>query len=239
MYSLYEFQVVAFTLFKVARIRREIDTVSAWLNIPDLTHLISRFLYRQEQSDSEASSDSDISNHILARPQYHVKVYVYPSAASTYFAPSDKSGLGGMFRERIHSVPTWRNGPARHDCVFVEHSPNLPGFQGLHVAQIRAFLRLKHGKETYPCAVVNWFSTVEDVPCPITGMWKVRRDTDHNGRRILDIVHLNAILRGAHLIGIAGDSFVPKEVDHTNALDVFKSFYVNKYIDYHAHEIAF
>ncbi|KAM6491741.1 hypothetical protein JOM56_012781 [Amanita muscaria] len=43
----------------------------------------------------------------------------------------------------------------------------------------------------------------------------------------------------AHLIGIAGDSFIPSELDHTDSLDAFKSFYVNKFIDYHAHKIAF
>jgi hypothetical protein len=176
---------------------------------------------------------------IDAYPQYHGRINVYPSATSTYFAPSDKSGLKGMFRERIHSIPAWRNGPPRHDCVFVEHTPNLPGFQGLHVGQVYAFLSLKCNWEILPCALVNWFSTVDNMPCPVTGMWKVRRDLDINGRRILDIVHLDAILRGAHLIGIAGDKFIPYELDHTNALDAFKMFYVNKYIDYHAHEIAF
>ncbi|KAM6488994.1 hypothetical protein JOM56_015547 [Amanita muscaria] len=144
-----------------------------------------------------------------------------------------------MFRERIHAVPAWRNGPARHDCVFVEHEPDLAGFRGLHVGQVYAFLKIKHHRETYPCATVNWFSTIGDAPCPITGMWKVRRDVDENGERILDIIHIDTILRSAHLIGIAGDSFIPSELDHTNSLDAFKSFYVNKFIDYHAHEIAF
>jgi hypothetical protein len=144
-----------------------------------------------------------------------------------------------MFRERIHSVPMWRNGPARRDCVFVEHSPDLPGFQGLHVAQVYAFLKLKHNHQIYPCALVNWFSTVENVPCPITGMWKVRRDLDKDGRQILDIIHMDTILRSAHLIGIPGDKFIPYEVNYSNALDAFKTFYVNKYIDYHAHKIAF
>jgi hypothetical protein len=144
-----------------------------------------------------------------------------------------------MFRKRIHAVPSWRNGPPRHDCVFVEHSPDLPGFRGLHVAQVYAFLKLNYKHETYPCALVNWFSTVDNVPCPVTGMWKVRRDIDNHGRRILDIIHLDTVLRSAHLIGIPGENFIPYELNHTNALDAFKTFYVNKYIDYHAHEIAF
>ncbi|KIL61333.1 hypothetical protein M378DRAFT_82595, partial [Amanita muscaria Koide BX008] len=45
-------------------------------------------------------------------------VYVYPSAVATYCAPSDLSGVGGMFREQIRSTHSWRSGPERRDCVF-------------------------------------------------------------------------------------------------------------------------
>ena len=232
---------VRFTPYvKVPHIPRELGAVSAWLGVPDLPQLISRFLYHQEHGGSDLDSeDSDADIPLTACPQYNGRVNVYPSATSTYFAPSDKSGLGGLFRERIHSVPIWRGGPARRDCIFIEHSPNLAGFRGLHVAQVYAFLKLKHNRKTFPCALINYFSTIDDEPCTITGMWKVRCDIDNNGQRILDIVHLDAVLQGAHLIGISGDRLVPRELDHTNALDAFKTFYVNKYVDYHAHKIAF
>ncbi|KIL58007.1 hypothetical protein M378DRAFT_15867 [Amanita muscaria Koide BX008] len=228
--------------YLVPNIPRDVEGVSAWLGIPCLSNLISQFLTRQERA---RESETDLEYHVDApRPitnltQYTGKITVYPSAASTFFAPSDKSGLGGMFRERIHAVPVWRNGSARYDCVFVEHEPDLPGFRGLHVGQVYAFFKIKHNREKYPCAVVNWFSTIGDAPCPITGMWKVRRDVDENGERILDVIHIDTILRSAHLIGIAGDSFIPHELEHTDSLNAFKSFYVNKFIDYHAHEIAF
>ncbi|KAM6492926.1 hypothetical protein JOM56_011060, partial [Amanita muscaria] len=78
-----------------------------------------------------------------------------------------------------------------------------------------------------------------DAPCPITGMWKVCRDVGENGERILDVIHIDTILRSAHLIGIAGETFIPYGLDHTDSLDAFTTFYVNKFIDYHAHEIAF
>ncbi|KAF8135913.1 hypothetical protein K438DRAFT_1433878, partial [Mycena galopus ATCC 62051] len=53
------------------------------------------------------------------------------SAVAKFYAPSDHSGLHGMLHERIRAVRSWRGGPARHDCVFVEGNPDLPGFRGL------------------------------------------------------------------------------------------------------------
>ena len=53
------------------------------------------------------------------------------------------------------------------------------------------------------------------------------------------MVHLDAVFRGAHLVGVPGSSFLPYNLDHTQALDAYKTFYINKFIDYHAHEIAF
>ena len=144
-----------------------------------------------------------------------------------------------MIRERIQSVHSWRGGPARHDCVFITHNENLPGFRGLYVGQVLAFLKVVHEKVEYPAVLISWFETVGNSPCPYTGMWKVRRELDVNGRRKLKVIHLESILRGAHLVGIAGSSFIPYELDHTNALKAYNTFYVNKFVDYHAHEIAF
>ncbi|KAH9028914.1 hypothetical protein EDB85DRAFT_1867581, partial [Lactarius pseudohatsudake] len=55
------------------------------------------------------------------------------------------------------------------------------------------------------------------------------------------VIHLDSILRGAHLIGVAGPHFLPSspKVDYLTSLDSFKCFFVNKYADHHAHEIAF
>lgn len=54
------------------------------------------------------------------------------------------------------------------------------------------------------------------------------------------LVHIDSLLRGAHLIGVAGKEFVPvDDFDFSDSLDAFKAFYVNKYADHHFHEIAF
>ncbi|KAJ7201741.1 hypothetical protein C8J57DRAFT_1064543, partial [Mycena rebaudengoi] len=53
------------------------------------------------------------------------------------------------------------------------------------------------------------------------------------------IIHLDSILRGAHLIPIYGDSYLPRHIRHTASLDSFRTYYINKYADHHSHEIAF
>jgi hypothetical protein len=55
----------------------------------------------------------------------------------------------------------------------------------------------------------------------LTGFWVVRREFTCRGARHMGVIHLDSVIRGAHL------------------LDVYTSFYVNKYIDHHAFELVF
>ena len=74
-----------------------------------------------------------------------------------------------------------------------------------------------HNKVTYPCALVSWFSTVGDLPCPDTGMWKVVPDFNLTGGRAMSVVHLDTILRSAHLMGVAGSNFIPSDLKFHNS----------------------
>jgi hypothetical protein len=68
------------------------------------------------------------------------------------------------------------------------------------------------------------------------------RDTDFDmmGRRMCSVIHIDTILRSAHLIGVpAGSQRLPKTFTHHDTLYAFRLFYVNTYADHHAHEIAF
>ncbi|KAF8135914.1 hypothetical protein K438DRAFT_1433296, partial [Mycena galopus ATCC 62051] len=91
----------------------------------------------------------------------------------------------------------------------------------------------------HTCALVTWFSAIGNEPCPDIGMWMVDADTDRHGKQIMDIIHIDTILCGAHLIGIYGNLFLPRHIKYSDALDSFNKFYINKYADHHANEIAF
>jgi len=156
-----------------------------------------------------------------------------------FFAPSDLSGIAGLRHERIRSVASWYGGPARRDCVYVGLSED-EGFRGLNIARVLLFFSFKYGREVLPCALVHWFSHVGDEPDDETGLWVVEPDL-RSSKPFLQVIHLDTVLRGAHLIGNAGREFLPplNKFNFSDSLNSFKSFYVNKYIDYCAHEMAF
>ena len=204
------------------------------IRIQNLPELISRFLYEQKNPNSPIPVELIATDDL---PEHDGKIFVYSSAMVIFHAPSDVSGTRSMRSERIRSTAQWWGGPACRDCIFIEHSAEVPGFCGLYIAQVEAFLKVVHERKDYPCAVVSWFSTMGDTPCRDTGLWMVKRDLDR-GSKVMSIIHLDTILRGAHLIGISGKSFVPKDMHSTDSLTAFRTFFVNKYIDYRVHEIA-
>ncbi|KAF7368105.1 hypothetical protein MSAN_00876700 [Mycena sanguinolenta] len=179
--------------------------LAQFLNLPDLVPLVRRFLYLQDHPDHNLNAPLPL-DHCPDAPR---SIRVFPSAIAKFYAPSDQSGIHGMLHERIRAVRSWRGGAARYDCVFVEANPDLPGFRGLLAARVLLFMSFKYGGITYPCALVTWFSTIGDEPCPDVGMWMVEPDTDKRGRRVMDIIHIDTILRSAHLI------------------DRFQAFYIN------------
>ena len=66
---------------------------------------------------------------------FYGKISIYPSALATFHAPSDISGVGGMRRERIRAMKSWRKGPGCYDTVFVNMN-SLKGMLGLNVARV-------------------------------------------------------------------------------------------------------
>ncbi|KAH9992996.1 hypothetical protein BJV74DRAFT_771309 [Russula compacta] len=109
----------------------------------------------------------------------------------------------------------------------------------LDVARVYLFFSIDFHGTTYPCALVQWMSHIGGKPDEDTGMWMVQPDFDVNGSPLVSVIHLDCILRAAHLIGVCSDDFLPKELAFYQSLDTFLSFYVNKFIDHQAFEIAF
>ena len=111
--------------------------------------------------------------------------------------------------------------------------------KGFLVARVYLFFKFSHNSVDYPCALVHWYST-SDEPDASTGLWVVEPETTQRGVRHMSVVHLDTIVRGAHLLPkFPSDAPVYRELNYMNVLDVYKAFYVNKYIDHHAFEIAF
>ena len=203
---------------------------------PRLIELVRRFLYDQLYPDSNLPS-SDVS--LNACPIFFGKVSVFLSAVATYYAPSDPCGIGGMHREHIRATPSWRRGPARYDCVFVNSRPELEGMRGLDVVRILLLFSFPFKGITYPCALVHWFSIIGEEPDEDTGMWMVRPAATEDGQPEVSVIHLDCVFRAAHLLPIYGDIPAPDNVSLYNSLDAFAGFYVNKYADHHAFEIAY
>ena len=163
-------------------------------------------------------------------------VSVFASAVATFFAPSDPSGIHGMRHERIRSTPCWRGSEPRYDCAFVVEDEEKSGMSGMAVVRVRLFFSVEYEGVHYLCALVEWFKRMGRDP--LTGMWIVRPDCTR-GSRDRSVIHLDSFLCGAHLIPVYGNLRLPLDFKHYYSLDVFKAYYVNKYIDHHAYEIVF
>ncbi|KAG6331785.1 hypothetical protein ID866_7304 [Astraeus odoratus] len=70
-------------------------------------------------------------------------------------------------------------------------------------------------------------------------MWIVAPKFNSWGERVCSVITLNTILQWAHLISVYGNEFSPSSFHYSLSLDVFHSYYVNKYIDHHSHKLAF
>lgn len=210
------------------------EDIALEIGQPDLIDLIQQFIYDQQYPDHASSSD-----RAPVLPTFYGKMAVYSSAVATFHAPSDISGIGGMRREWIRANKSWRKGASRYDTIFINTDPSAEGMRGLDVARVRLFFSFFHEGVKYPCALVHWFTSVGDLPDDHTGMWVVKPETIDDGEPLASIIHINTIIRASHLLPIFGQNFVSKTISFTDTLDTFASFYVNKYIDHHAFEIAF
>ena len=109
---------------------------------------------------------------------------------------------------------------------------------GLLVARVLLFFSFYDPKlcKEIPCALVNWFVPASEHRDPGTGMWVLKPEI-LAGKLPLEVIHLDTILRGAHLLPQYGSGFLPEDFYFTDSLDAFKGYFVNHFVDYHAHEL--
>ena len=144
--------------------------------------------------------------------------------------------MGGLHRERIRSNPHFFGHP-RFDTVFVVLDEDKPRMAGMVIARVLLFFSFNYRRHDYSCALVNWFVTTDEKPDKDTDMWTVQLEHDELGQRpIFQIIDINSIARGAHLLPVYGSSRVPEDFIHHDALDCFQSFFVNKFVDHHTFE---
>ncbi|KLO09228.1 hypothetical protein SCHPADRAFT_834269 [Schizopora paradoxa] len=209
---------------------------------------LDRFVYNTLHPNAQLSL-GEVTGGVRI-PHVQANVNVVASATAIFFAPSDICGIGGMRKEIIRVTPSWRGGPARYDCVFVQTNPDLPGFRGLTVGRALLLFSFKHDGQEHSCALVHWFEREANSAAPHvdTGMWvvkpeyqRVRAGARQPQTRVpaLEIISVDSILRAAHLIPAYGNEFISLEINYSNVLSKFDRYFVNKYADHHAYEIAF
>ncbi|KAG2005607.1 hypothetical protein CC2G_001999 [Coprinopsis cinerea AmutBmut pab1-1] len=209
---------------------RDLESLALEVEEPELVDAFLRFLF--EERHPTRLVPGPIHEYI----HYTGNIYVHHSAVARFYAPSDACGVAGMHRQTIRCNPSWHN-RARMDTVFVAQD-DAPGMEGLCVAQIRLLFSFVDPKTDveHACALVNWFPVVGDEPDPVTGLWRVERE-EVDGVRPLQVIPLASIVRGAHLVPVFGSGRLPEGFCYTDSLEAFEEYYVNAYIDYHAHEM--
>ncbi|EAU93525.2 hypothetical protein CC1G_02755 [Coprinopsis cinerea okayama7 len=209
------------------------DEVAAELDLPAFPQLLRNFLHDlthpQDSNDSDDQSDWEDNDILDSIPS----ITTFRSAIATFYAPSDISGIRGMKREWIRCTESWRNSGPRHDTVFVVQNEEKPGFRGLAVVRVKKFISFTFEGTTYPCAVVEWFKKVGRAPDKDTGLWVVEPDSSINGRdRDVTIIHIDSILRSAHLIPRFGpEPIMSTGFKHIWTLDAFNSYFIRNTLE--------
>ncbi|KAG1850415.1 hypothetical protein F4604DRAFT_1883666 [Suillus subluteus] len=118
---------------------------------------------------------------------------------------------------------------------------DISGIGGMcckHICALLTFFSFTYRAETYPCAVVQWFDTLRELPDNDTSMWMVQPTHHANNAPHIAIIHVNLIYRAAHLIPIYSSQFIPPNLQHYQTYDSFHRFYINKYANHHSFKIV-
>ncbi|KAI0757759.1 hypothetical protein C8Q80DRAFT_1091076 [Daedaleopsis nitida] len=214
-----------------------ISRVAEDLGEPRLVEHLRRYLHRQYNPDDPDPDALPI--HLCPYVWSGSSIAVYRTASSTFYAPSELCGPGGMHREMIRATPRWWGAYARYDTVLVNIDPDRLGLDGMLVARIRAFLSYLHEGDLQQCALVEWFASEGDMPDTVSGMWVVCPELYDDGERVVDVIPISSIVRACHLVPVYGTTRVPPDFHFADSLDAFRRYYINWYVDYHAHETLF
>ena len=199
---------------------------------PDLPTALREFIHQQNHPNSDRAAPADDS--------FNGPIRVFHSASIQFYAPSDLCGPGGMYRETIRANPVYYGSP-RFDTVFVSVSDDKEAMNGLLVARVRLLFSYYDPlqRKDIPCALISWFTHPNDIPQrdEDTGMWKLCPEHNESNDYPVQVIHVDAILRSAHLLPCFGKGFLPVGLKQSDALDAWDEYLVNHFIDYHTHEL--
>ncbi|KAN0138098.1 hypothetical protein V8E53_003987 [Lactarius tabidus] len=211
----------------------DLQSLAEHLNTPNLPLLASQFLFNQLHPDGPSADEQPLED----LPNIPSQISVFHSAHAIFHAPSDVSGSHGMHRQIIWATPSWRRKEAQYDCVLIVEDQDKPGMRGMSVGRVRAFLSFSYNDTTYPCALIDRFKCIGRGPEHVSGMWKVRPERVGGALPVQSVVHIDTILHNVHLIPVFGEGSIPHRLHYSKSLDIFSSYYVNKYADHHSFEV--
>ena len=215
-------------IFTESRYPRNLYRLAEHIRQPKFPLALRRFLFMHNHPDQQPPTE------IENLPSFEGEIRVYHSAVAIYYAPSDLCGAGGLYRERIRSTPLF-HGHERRDTVFVVLDESKGGMEGMEIGRVLLFFSFRYRRESFLCVLINWFIYDEE-PDRDTGMWTVQLERDRQGQPTVEVIDIDTIARGAHLLPVYGSSRVPDDFSHHDALDSYNSFFVNHFIDHYAHE---
>ncbi|KAI6006144.1 hypothetical protein EDC04DRAFT_2871755 [Pisolithus marmoratus] len=215
---------------------KNIQALACKLSIPSLPHLAQAFLFSQLHPNN---SHHPSKVPLLECPFMKEKYQFSPWHLQHFMHQSDMCGTGSMHHEYIHVTLNWRNEGPQYDYVFVIMNLDLDGMQGMDVAHVLCFFCFIFCQTTYCCALIQWFVHHGDCADEDTGMWVVKPSFTTSHQPNLAVIHVDAIFWAAHLIPVYGSSDIPCGIHPNTLYGIFKSFYVNKFVDHHAFKIAF
>ncbi|KAJ8489758.1 hypothetical protein ONZ45_g13445 [Pleurotus djamor] len=212
----------------------DLVSLASYLKIPSFPEALNEFISSRNHSGTlQLPLDSFVE-------AFDGRIHVFHSATAEYYSPSELCGAGGMYREMIRVNPDYA-GDSRFDTVLVSTGDTSDQMNGLTVARVHLLFSYfdAYDDVRVECALVSWFVHPPTGPPrdPATGMWLVCPEIDEDGSHPLQVIHLDSILRGIHLLPCFGSGIIPEDFSYINALDAFKQYYVNHFVDYHAHEL--
>ena len=203
--------------------------LATFINQPGFPLALHQFLFALNHRDQAPAKHDNL-------PSFEGEIRVYHSTIATFYAPSDLCGAGGLRCECIRSTPSF-HGSEHCDTVFVVLDKEKSGMEGMEIGWVFLFFSFHYRQKDYACALINWY-VHNDEPDHDTGMWSVQSERDRRGQPTVKVIDIDAIAQGAHLLPIYGSSRVPDDFSHHDTLDSFNLFFVNHFIDHHAHDLS-